>query len=192
MLIDFKKATFEKNRLILQDSVTVDEWKELGQNLRQVEGSVQFWIGDWARFGEKKGFAGKYTDSKVYEQIAEATGFSPSTIKKFKHVAEQTAEVRESLPRGNDMSFSHFQEVAPLSPEKQREFIVLASEQNLSKRELRAAINGEDREVEEVGDIQPPPTTDKEKLSRRADQIIAEINLMPVIYRLRIRQSINK
>ena len=66
-LMQFKKALFEKNKLSISENITLDEWKELGRQLHYVEGSVQFWIGDWARFGEKKGFTGKYTDPKVYD-----------------------------------------------------------------------------------------------------------------------------
>jgi hypothetical protein len=73
-IIKFQKALFEKNKLTINDTITIDEWKELGQSLKQVEGSVQFWIGDWARYGDKRGFTGKYTDSKVYDELEELTG----------------------------------------------------------------------------------------------------------------------
>ena len=39
-LVSFRKATFEKNKLTLNDSISIDEWKELGSQLKQVEGSV--------------------------------------------------------------------------------------------------------------------------------------------------------
>ena len=134
-LIKYNKAVFQKNKLLLNDDITIDEWRELGQQLKQVEGSVQFWIGDWARFGDKKGFTGKYTDSKVYDELEDITGLERQTIKEFKWVAEKT-----SSARADDLTFRHHREVAKLPPEKQIEFLSKASEEKLSSRELRDLI----------------------------------------------------
>lgn len=134
-LVKFKQARFEKNKLILNESISIDEWKELGSQLKQVEGSVQFWIGDWARFGDKKGFTGKYTDSKVYDELEEITGLDRNTLQQYKSVAENT-----SCTRVQDLSYTHHREVAKLTPEKQTEFLNKASDQKLSVRDLRNEI----------------------------------------------------
>lgn len=138
-LIQIQKAKLERNRLIIDDNVTLEEWKEIGQVLKQVEGSVQFWIGDWARFGEKQGFTGKYVAPAVYDELEEVTGYSRSTIQKFKYVADSTAEIREeeSLLRSKDVSFGQYENVASLPPEQQKEFLQKASEENLTTRELQ-------------------------------------------------------
>ena len=93
-IVRFNKVIFEKNKLIIHDDITIDEWKELGRGLKQIEGSVQFWIGDWARFGEKRGFTGKYTDPKVYDELEEITGLERNTIQHYKNVAEKTSCTR--------------------------------------------------------------------------------------------------
>jgi len=134
-LVSFKKATFEKNKLTLNDSISIDEWKELGSQLKQVEGSVQFWIGDWARFGDKKGFTGKYTDSRVYDELEEITGMERNTIQQYKSIAEKT-----SCTRVQDLDYSHHREVANLSNEKQTEFLQKALDEKLSVRDLRREI----------------------------------------------------
>ena len=134
-IIKFQKAVFEKNKLTISDSISIDEWKELGQNLKQVEGSVQFWIGDWARYGDKRGFTGKYTDPKVYDELEAITGLTRGTLKVYKSVAENT-----SLSRLNDVSFGHHQEVAKLTPEKQETFLKRASDEKLSVRDLREEV----------------------------------------------------
>ena len=134
-IVRFNKVIFEKNKLTIHEDITIDEWKELGQGLRQIEGSVQFWIGDWARFGEKRGFTGKYTDPKVYDELEEITGLSRRTIQEYKQVSDKTSTVRTV-----DLSFNHHKEVASLPPEKQEKFLQLASENNLSVRELREKI----------------------------------------------------
>ena len=134
-IIKFQKAQFEKNKLIIHDTISIDEWKELGQSLKQVEGSVQFWIGDWARYGDKRGFTGKYTDPKVYDELEELTGLSRKTIKNYKSVAENT-----SSHRCDDLSFTHHIEVAKLPPEKQETYLKRASEEKLSVRNLREEV----------------------------------------------------
>lgn len=139
-LIKWEKARFEANKLIINDDVSIDEWKQLGQGLRQVEGCVQFWIGDWARFGEKKGFTGKYTDSKVYDELEEITGLNRESLKAMKSVSEKVS-TSTRLP---ELSFSHHREVAKLPPEKQEVFLKKASEEKLSVRDLREKIRKAD------------------------------------------------
>ena len=134
-IIKYNKARFEKNKLTIYEDITIDEWKELGQGLRQVEGSVQFWIGDWARYGDKRGFTGKYTDPKVYDELENITGLNRGTIQNYKSVAERTSSLRSE-----DLTFNHHKEVASLPPEKQEIFLNKAVEENLSVRALREEI----------------------------------------------------
>jgi N6-adenosine-specific RNA methylase IME4 len=145
-IIKFQKATFERNKLVIHDDITLDEWKQLGQGLKQVEGSVQFWIGDWARFGDKKGFTGKYTDSKVYDELEEITGLERQTIQQYKSVASKL----DTNLRSPELSFNHHREVASLAPEKQKQFLDRASEQKLSVRELREEIRKEEYKEPEM------------------------------------------
>jgi N6-adenosine-specific RNA methylase IME4 len=140
-LVKWEKAKFEKNSLILNDNITIEEWKELGGQLKKIEGCVQFWIGDWARFGDKKGFTEKYTDSKVYDELEEITGLERKAIQNIKSITDNI----DSSRRREDLSFSHHAEVAKLNPEKQTEFLQKASEEKLSVRELRNLIKQEER-----------------------------------------------
>ena len=137
-IVKFEKAVFEKNKLTLHESITIDEWKDLGQKLKLVEGSVQFWIGDWARYGDKRGFTGKYTDPKVYDELEELTGLSRQAIKDSKWVAENVSSLRK-----DDLTFNHHKEVAKLTPEKQEIFLKRASEEKLSVRNLREEVRKE-------------------------------------------------
>lgn len=135
-IVKHEKAVFEKNGLIIHDSITIDEWKDLGVSLKKVEGCVQFWIGDWARYGEKRGFTGKYTDSKVYDELELVTGLQRDTIQKYKSVSDRV----ESGTRIPDLSFNHHREVASLPPEKQHEYLNEASEKKMSVRDLRELV----------------------------------------------------
>lgn len=136
-LVQYKKAVFEKSKLILASDITIDEWKELGKALQQVEGSVQFWIGDWARFGDKQGFTGTRTDPKVYDELEQITGLDRDTLKHYKSVAEKVP----TSARSEDLGFSHHTEVAKLPEAKQVEFLNRAVEEKLTVRELREEIN---------------------------------------------------
>lgn len=148
-LIKYTKCTFEKNKLAINDDITKEEWRELGQALKQVEGSVQFWIGDWARFGDKKGFTGKYTDPKVYDELEELTGLSRRTLQEYKQVSEKVSTVRTG-----DLTFNHHKEVAKLPPDKQQTYLKKASEQKLSVRDLREEIRKDS--IEFVENVELP------------------------------------
>lgn len=138
-LIKYEKCKFEKNQLILADDISKEEWRNIGSGLKLIEGSVQIWIGDWARFGEKKGF---YTDTKTYQEIAEITGYSPKTIKNFKYVADNV----ESSRRRDDITFAHLRELAPLTPEKQQEFGERITDEDLTVKELKNEIRKEKKQ----------------------------------------------
>lgn len=135
-IVQFQKAVFDKNKLTISDSITIEEWKQLGQSLNQVEGSVQFWIGDWARYGDKRGFTGKYTDPKVYDELENITGLKRQTIQQYKSISDNL-DTNLRLP---DLSFNHHREVAKLPPAKQEQYLNKASEEKLSVRDLREEV----------------------------------------------------
>lgn len=140
-LIKYKNCVFAKNELVISNDITKQEWKDIGSGLTMINGSVQIWIGDWARFGEKKGF---YTDTKTYEEIADITGYSKKSIQEFKYVADHVP----SSIRMEDMTFGHLQQVASLTPDKQELFLNKAVEEKLSVRELRNEIKRDNNPFE--------------------------------------------
>lgn len=139
-LVKWEKAKFEKNSLILNDNITVQEWKELGGQLKKIEGCVQFWIGDWARFGEKKGFTGRNVSSETYDNLEKITGINRQTLSDYKW----TSDKLDSSLRKEELSFNHHKEVAKLKPEKQKAFLERAVDEKLSVRELRTEIKKEE------------------------------------------------
>ncbi|NLO01815.1 MAG: hypothetical protein GX126_05770 [Bacteroidales bacterium] len=86
-------------------------------------------------YGDKRGFTGKYTDPKVYDELEEITGIDRRTIQDYK-----TVSYRTSAGRHADLGFSHHREVAKLPPEKQETYLKKASEENLSVRDLREQV----------------------------------------------------
>ena len=39
--------------LLLPESLTYDDWRRIGDDLRGIESGVLWWIGDWLRYGER-------------------------------------------------------------------------------------------------------------------------------------------
>lgn len=139
-----ENARFEKNQLILSEEITKREWTDVGYHLSQLQGSVQFWIGDWIRFGNKKG----YTSSDIYDEAVEITGLERETLRTFKWVAERTSSIRV-----DDLSFNHHRQVAPLGESEQIYYLNKAQQEKLSCAELRLRIIYEETPGAPVKDV---------------------------------------
>jgi N6-adenosine-specific RNA methylase IME4 len=149
-LIKYNNCDFTKNQLVFSETITKEEWEEIGYGLSKINKSVGIWMGDWIRFGDTKG----YVNSKVYDEIVRLTGMNRKTLQNYKNVAEKTSELRKSSRRREDIDFSYYAEVAPLSTEKQIEWLDKVEEENLSSKELRNEIRKEKQHFE----IQELPT----------------------------------
>lgn len=77
---------------------TLKEWQALGEFLRQAEGAVQWWIGDWLNYGE-----GRPEWGDKYEQAIEMFGKDYHTLEKYKAVAKKY-DVRNRL---RNLSWTH-------------------------------------------------------------------------------------
>ena len=91
--------------LTFKRDVSKEEWMDVFKALKQVEGCVQFWIGDCLAYRQQKW--------GMYDDIAEETGYADRTLR----LVKETAEKIESGRRLPELSFSHHVEVASLPPE---------------------------------------------------------------------------
>lgn len=114
--------------LTFKRDVSKEEWMDVFKALKQVEGCVQFWIGDCLAYRQQKW--------GMYDDIAEETGMEIRTLREYKQIAENI----KSGARAPELSYSHHREVASLPPEKQELFLNKAVEDKLSVRELRSEI----------------------------------------------------
>jgi len=117
-----------KTKLTFKRDVSKEEWMDVFKSLKQVEGCVQFWIGDCLTYRQQKW--------GMYDDIAEETGYDVGYLKNLKSVADNV----ESSHRCDDLSWTHHREVASLTPEKQELFLNRAIEEKLSVRELKDEI----------------------------------------------------
>ena len=134
------KCEISKTGLIFNDSIAFNEWKDIGSLLKQVEGSVQFWIGDWLNFGKRKYEHGKY------EQALQELEYEKQALKDFCWVSESI----ETSLRKDNLEFSHHKEVASLPPEEQQQWLETAEQEQLTVRELR-------EQIKEVKKQKAPP-----------------------------------
>ncbi len=147
--LNTEKCQISATGLKLSDDLSMQEWLSVGRQITRFGQAVQFWIGDWANYGDKRGW---YTDSKVYAQIAAITGYDHSTIKDFKYVSSNI----QSSVRTDDVSFSHHKLVSPLDPRKQTYYLNQARNEKLSVNQFREKIRLQERA--ELGDTRDQQT----------------------------------
>ena len=88
--------------LTFKRDVSKEEWMDVFKALKQVEGCVQFWIGDCLAYRQQKW--------GMYDDIAEETGYDKQALRDIKYVAQNV----ESSRRNDNLSFTHHREVASL------------------------------------------------------------------------------
>lgn len=123
----------DKTSISFKRDVTKDEWQKVFDACRHIEGCVQFWIGDLLKYREQKW--------GMYNDVIEDSGYEKGTLKVIKSVCENV----KPLIRINTLSFAHHQQVAPLVPEQQKEWLNKASENKWSVRELKDEIRKDSR-----------------------------------------------
>ena len=126
------RCSFKKTRLEIDPTTDLKGWMEVGDLLCACGKSIQFWLGDWLRFGERK-------FGEMYTQALERTNFSYQRLADVKYVADH---VDFSL-RNENLSFEHHKAVASLPSVEQKSWLTAADHEALSVRELRERSNPE-------------------------------------------------
>ena len=135
-ILDMPGCQFTATSLTIQPGLDFDDWQTLGAMLRRACQGVQFWIGDWIRYGETN-YGDKYTEAMA------ATGLKYKSLANDVYVA---SKVDISL-RNERLSFNHHYAVAALKPAQQRKWLAKAEAEGLSYRQLRKAIEQKKRRV---------------------------------------------
>lgn len=116
-------------RLEIEKDVTFEQWNDIFNQLRSIEGAVQWWVGDCINHGEK-------TFGDKYSQALESTDYALSSLQQYAWVS---SSVKPSI-RSDKLSFCHHLEVAKLPPNEQGRWLNLAEDNSLSVRSLRYSI----------------------------------------------------
>lgn len=134
-----------------------DEWMKLAEWLFQMEGRLSLFIGDMLVGMEMK-------HGVTYEKVAEHFGLSKKTLYNWKYVCER---VDISLRREN-LTYSHYMLVTAMEQEEQEKYLALASEENLSKAQLKKAIDDDHKTKSQ--------TIKSSKLERNLETIVTDIS----------------
>jgi N6-adenosine-specific RNA methylase IME4 len=114
--------------LELPETLSFEEWSDLGGNLRGVSKSVMWWIGDWLCYGERQ-------YGEMYAQAMQETGRSYDGLRQAKLVAERIKSDR----RRSNLSFGHHAEVA--FRDDADELLDKAEREEWSRQELRTEVS---------------------------------------------------
>ncbi|MGE3160404.1 MAG: hypothetical protein AB7E84_00295 [Xanthobacteraceae bacterium] len=137
-------VTTTSTTLMCCQELSVEEWRDVGRVLAQAEIALQFWLGDWWRFGQHS--YGQRV-ALVAAKNAFGRGYAFSTLANFGWVAGAV----EASRRREVLSWSIHAEVARLSPERQIHWLDTAVRDKLSVSKLRRMVS-----EERYNDIAPP------------------------------------
>lgn len=125
-----------RTSLELPPGMPVEDWVACGQLLGSVEGSVQWWLGDWWAYGEHAYGARK----ALFEDGAPLEELEFNTVRQYGTVARHV----ESDDRSSLLSWKHHLFICGMSPGLQRMWLARALEgedgKPWSSNQLKAAI----------------------------------------------------
>lgn len=121
-------ALWTATSLTLPDDLTIAAWQEFGAVLGRMERSVQWWTGDWVRFGEAR-------YGEMYSQALDSMDREYGTLANYVYVSDRF----DSSRRRENLSWGHHREVAADPPEVADKWLDVAESEALSVMELRKA-----------------------------------------------------
>lgn len=135
-LFDIPGCEFTPVSLKLPEDLKFDHWQRIGRQLQLADLAIQWWLGDWLAFGERK-WGEKYSQA-----LEEATGRKTQTLMNYAYVAKAI----EISRRRENVDFSTHAEVASLEPEDQERILARAANEHLSRSRVRVEVERIKRE----------------------------------------------
>lgn len=123
-----ENVEYTRVALTLRENLSYDEWQNVGEKLTSIEGSIQWWIGDWLNYGERK-------YGEMYAQVLDA-GNNYQTARDAKWVSGRF----ELSRRRDNVSWSHHKELAALDHRQADTLLDKCENEGLTKLELRAEV----------------------------------------------------
>jgi hypothetical protein len=121
-------ANFSALGLTLPEELPVENWVHLGQQLNRSNQLVNWWMGDWAAYGQRK-----YGRLK---EFAEANGIDYGYLRDMVWVSESV----ELSPRRDNLEWTFYRDIASLPPKDQTKWINRIVENKLTRSQLRTQI----------------------------------------------------
>ena len=167
-LITSKKCALTKTSLIFDESITKDEFVNVGRCLKLMKKTILWWIGDWGLFAELNK---DFWFSSALEEVRES--YSDGTIENAVWVCKKIEPSR----RREKLSFGHHQVVAPLELKEQDEYLEEAEEYGYSVMRLRQRIKYD-------------KSLAKARKEYELDEIVFDERCMPFYYLSYIRKCV--
>ncbi len=117
------------NGLIIAPDTPYSEWQNIGIALQLLGTWIEFALGDWLLFGEKR-------YGEMYSQAIAETGKPYGTLTNYVYVAKAI----EISRRQENVSFSHHAAVASLSPDQQDVLLERVKAEKLNVYQLRQEV----------------------------------------------------
>ncbi len=103
-----------------------DEWEAVGKSLIQIQGSINWWLGDWLNEGER-------VFGETYAQAIEVTGWNVSRLQSAKWVSSRVPLEN----RFKELSWSHHHVASKYEPSEQHILLQSAVDDKLSTRAFK-------------------------------------------------------
>lgn len=117
--------------LDLPDGLAFADWRALGEKLCGASKVINWWIGDWWRYGDPRyGERAQVAASGIFGRAFHTLAIMGYVSGRF-----------ETFRRRKDLSFTHHAEVAALPPNEADALLDQAEEEGWSKSVLRQAVN---------------------------------------------------
>lgn len=143
---------FSPLELKMPEDLLLEDWSAVGRKLFRMDQVTKWWLGDWAAFGlgdrKKKGWR-KYGKLK---EFADANGIDYGYLRNLAYVSQSVTLSR----RRDNVEWSKHQEVAPLPPQEQKQWLAKIEKEDLPRAEVRRQIRqsqGENNALESDGPI---------------------------------------
>lgn len=147
------------------DELELGDWVEQGRRLGVIGRTVNWWIGDWLRYGNMK-------FGQRYSRASRITGYDAQTLMNIVYVA---SAYKPSQRRGK-LSFSHHAELAALPSDERESWLDLAERNRLSVRCLREELRRARRATALAGaaDAGTLVELESEPAKRRAQKVTVD------------------
>jgi len=144
-------ADYSDTGVVLPVKIVFAEWVRLGQNFCAAANTLQWFVGDWAAFGqtrfapdtslrtEKELLDEPDRDCGHLERFAQANHLEYGTLRNYAWVSRRLAHAT----RVASLSWTHHRAVASLPLREQRKWLTIAQAQTLSVADLRARIRAD-------------------------------------------------
>lgn len=120
----------EASGLHLPDNMPLEDWRRMGERLRDTQQSLMWWVGDWLRFGERK-------HGVTYAEAAELTGYKEGSLRTAVWMAGQF----DLSMRIDKLTWHHHRHAASLSPAQRADALQRAADEGLSTHAFKALVS---------------------------------------------------